>query len=73
MNTPRNPLPGIPNPFSVTVDGRVWNLFSADFLADGGTYSIHFYAISHEHALHILDDIKSTAKLSGQCLEAYKE
>jgi len=70
---PRGKLSGIPMPFSCVVDGRRWNLFEAYYTTPDGKYSFGFYAISAEHAEHILQDIKETAVVSGQVLEAYKE
>ncbi len=33
------------------VDGREWKLYTADYKADGGTYSLEFYAINDANAL----------------------
>lgn len=62
----------VPQPLSVVVDGRTWNLFDAAFTTPDGTYSFNFYAISHEHASMILDDIKATAVLTGQVVDCIK-
>lgn len=72
MTQPTGKLPGIPQPFSVEVDGRTWNLFSIDFDTADGKFSTHIYALSWEHAEHILEELKTTARVSGQCMEAYE-
>lgn len=60
---------GIQQPPFVFVDGRKWNLYSADYTTPDGRFSIYFYAISVEHAVAILADIKETAVLSGQVID----
>jgi hypothetical protein len=54
----------------VTVNGRVWNLYSFDFQTADGLFSSYLYAISFEHAAAILEELKETAKLSGQIIHA---
>lgn len=51
---------------TVTVDGRQWNLFSVDYETPDGRFSFYIHALSYEHALLIVDDIKATARISGQ-------
>lgn len=71
-NEPLEPLPGVPKPVTVIVDGRKWSLFSAQYRTDEGLFEFEFYAISEEHARHIIDDIKETATFAGQVLGVYK-
>lgn len=66
------PIPGVPKPLSVVVDGRTWNLYAARYKTDDGEYEFDFYAISEEHARHIIDDIKETATFAGQAIGIYK-
>lgn len=53
-------------PETVTVDGRDWHLFLFDFDTADGKFSSHFYAISFEHAVAILAEMKESAVLRGQ-------
>lgn len=55
-------------PYSVTVDGRVWNLFDVEYQTADGKFGFYIYAINFEHASHIVEELKQTAKLSGQVL-----
>ena len=57
-------------PMSCVVDGRTWNLFTFDFYTPDGIFSSYFYAISEEHAAALLADMKGTAELKGQMIEA---
>jgi hypothetical protein len=54
----------------VTINGRIWNLYSFEFQTADGLFSSYFYAISFEHAAAILEELKETAKLSGQIIHA---
>jgi hypothetical protein len=69
--TPQNKLPSIPLEFSVNVDGRTWNLYSIEFDSADGKFETHLYALSFEHAELMLAELKATARVSGQCMEAY--
>lgn len=53
-------------PLEVIVDGDRWFLFGASYEGPDGTFSIHFYARSMEHAAMVVEDIKSSLKLDGQ-------
>lgn len=49
---------------AVEVNGRTWFLHSLTYRdADGGKYSVYFYALSKEHASYIVDEIRNTAEL----------
>lgn len=58
----------ITKPLRTTVNGRVWRMFTADYKADQGTYSLEFYAISMEHAASIVGDIRETLELRGELI-----
>lgn len=66
-------LGGIPMRYRVNVDGRIWKLFSVDFETADGKYSTYIYAISAEHAEYILEELKATAKVSGEICGVYNE
>lgn len=59
-------------PMTCFVDGMTWCLFTFDYKTPDGVFSSYFYAISPEHAAAIICEIKETAELKGQMLEAYK-
>jgi hypothetical protein len=51
---------------TVRVDGRTWNLFSVDYDTPDGKFSFYIYALSSEHASMIVEEIRATARVSGQ-------
>ncbi|ARM83931.1 hypothetical protein [Marinobacter salarius] len=55
---------------SCSVDGRTWNLYSFQYRTQDGLFSGHLYAVSFEHASYVLAELKETAELDGQILEA---
>jgi hypothetical protein len=62
----------ITTPIHCTVNGRQWHLFSAEYKADQGTYTLHFHAISMEHAAAVVEDIKATLTLRGELIGEVK-
>lgn len=62
----------IPQQTHVTVNGVPWVLFSAQYETPDGTYEFYFYAISFYHAEMVLQELKSTAKLTGQVVEVVR-
>ena len=64
-------LPGVPQPITVSVDGRYWHLFEVEFDTAEGKFSTHIYAISAEHASHVVEELKATARLAGQVCGVY--
>lgn len=56
----------VTRPLHCVVGGRTWLMFTADYQADGGTYSLEFYAISMEHAAAVVQDIRESLVLKGQ-------
>lgn len=55
---------------TVVVDGKTWNLYSVDWTGPDGTFATYIYAISFEHAAAMLEDLKDSAVVTGQVLEA---
>lgn len=53
-------------PLTTDVNGRTWRLFDVEWTGADGHFSFYIYAISAEHAGHIVDEIKETAKLGGE-------
>lgn len=56
---------GIEQPLKIVHQGRIWYLHSASYKSADGTFSFYFYALSREHALLLLEELKSTATLDG--------
>jgi len=59
----------VPMPLSVEVDGRTWNLFSFRWTSPDGEFSTYFYALSQDHAMMMIEEIKETAVFDGQVVE----
>ena len=54
-------------PLSTVVDGRRWDLYSVHFrTADALTLSTYVYALSYEHALMIVQDLRESAVVEGK-------
>ncbi len=51
---------------TVIVNGREWHLFAVDFETADGKFATYVYAISREHASHIVEELRNTATLAGQ-------
>ena len=55
---------------SLAHEGRVWRLFSVNYLIDDTPLSFYIHAISKEHASYLLEAIKETALLAdGQIID----
>lgn len=50
---------------SCTVGGRTWKLFDVKFNTADGEFSTYIYALSFEHAEHICEELRNTAKVTG--------
>lgn len=57
---------------SCEVNGRQWYLYSFSYQTKDGQFSGYLHAISAEHASYMLEEMKETAVLDGQILEAGK-
>lgn len=51
---------------AVTVNGVKWKLFCVEFETADGKFITWVYAVDHGHAALILDEMKATAKVSGE-------
>lgn len=50
----------------VVVDGREWRRFLCSYDSADGRFSFEIMALSHDHALMMLDELKQTAKVDGE-------
>ncbi len=57
---------------TVNVNGREWQLFAVDYDTADGKFTFYIYALSYEHALMMLDELKATARIGGQVCEFVK-
>jgi hypothetical protein len=48
--------------------GRAWKEFLLDWTSDGKEYSVTISAISYEHALLIVEDMRETMRIGGELL-----
>lgn len=53
-------------PLRVTRDGVEWRLFSFTYRTCEGAFESYIYAVSLEHASHIIDELRQTAFLTGE-------
>ncbi len=61
-------MSGIVQQPTVHVDGRDWHLFDIEYQTADGRFSFYIYALSHEHAAMMLDELKQTARVTGQVM-----
>ena len=54
------------------VAGRKWNLYSFTYKTEEGNFVGYLHALSFEHASYMLEELKQTAEIDGQILEAGK-
>ncbi len=47
-------------------DGRTWRMFACEYQTVDGKFGFHIYAISHEHAVAMMEELKQTAVVLGQ-------
>ena len=54
-------------PKPVVIDGVLWKPYSVNHIdADGKKFSFYIFAISREHAVCVVDDIRETAWLGDE-------
>lgn len=53
-------------PLTTVVNGRTWSLFGVEYVTADGAFSTYIYALSFEHASHIIEELRATAKLLGK-------
>lgn len=54
------------------VNGVRWHLFTAGYETADGHFSLHFHAVSLEHAAAVVEEIKATLTLKGQLIGTEK-
>ena len=59
-------------PLSVVEGGRTWHKFSCEYDTADGKFGFYIYAISFEHAVAMLEELKQTARVDGQVLRQIK-
>lgn len=57
-------------PLTCEHKGRTWHLFTYDYQTEDGEFCGYLHALSFEHASILLEELKSTATLRGQMVEA---
>lgn len=50
--------------------GGGWHLFTFDYMTQDGEFSGYLYALDMGHAEQLLSEMKATAVLAGQMIEA---
>lgn len=56
------------NPLAVIDQGTRWVPFSVEFNTDEGKFSFELFAVDWAHAEARLEDLKATARISGELL-----
>lgn len=65
-------LPGIPYKLEhIDAKGRRWHPYEVEFTSPDGTYSVHLYAVSPEHAQLQLDALKESGRIGGKVEGVY--
>lgn len=57
-------------PITCVVKGVQWRLFTFEYKSPDGEFCGYLHAVSAEHAAALLADMKDTAELKGQMIEA---
>lgn len=50
------------------VNGRTWQLHQVEFETADGLFSTYVYALSDEHAVAIIEELKETARWGGRLI-----
>jgi len=53
---------------AVEVEGKSWRLYTYDFQTPDGLFVGYLYAISAEHAVALIEDMKESAVYSGEII-----
>lgn len=64
-----NALSAIPLSLSTEVGGVRWGLYAVAFDTAEGSFVTYIYAVSAEHASHVVEELRATARLAGQVVE----
>ncbi len=51
------------------IDGRTWRTYACSYESADGRFSFEIMALSMEHAVAMLEELKATAKLDGELKE----
>ncbi len=54
------------NPLAVVVNGIEWVPFSIEFDTQEGLFSCELFAVNLQHAMERLEELKATARISGE-------
>lgn len=54
------------NPMACIVRGIEWRPFVVDFNTQEGEFSFHLYAVDMPHAIERLEELKATARITGE-------
>lgn len=57
-------------PITTEVRGQAWHLYTYDYMTQDGVFSGYLYALDMGHAEQLLAELKATAVLAGQVIEA---
>jgi len=57
-------------PITTEVRGQEWSLYTFDYMTQDGMFSGYLYALDMGHAEQLLSEMKATAALAGQMIEA---
>lgn len=57
-------------PITTEVRGQEWNLYTFDYMTQDGMFSGYLHALDMGHAEQLLSEMKATAVLAGQMIEA---
>lgn len=60
-------------PLSVCVLNQQWSLHLIEYDGPDGTFIVHIYALSHDHAMLLLDDLKRTGRVLGRVGDSRQE
>lgn len=53
----------------VIVDGKEWRTYCCSYDTADGTFAFNIMALSHEHALMMMDELKQSARVDGELKE----
>ena len=57
-------------PITTEVLGQKWSLYTFDYMTQDGVFSGYLHALDMGHAEQLLSEMKATAVLAGQMIEA---
>ncbi len=51
---------------SCVINGIEWHPFACEYKTQEGSFTTTIYACDEEHAIYVLDELKSTIKVNGR-------